>query len=322
MKIAFYTPQLDLRGTCVAIHDYALYNEVILKNQSFIVLPESSRQINEPSIYYKFSKNFRISFFKDISELEDKDYDILYMIKYGKNDGLYSSKIWTIVHCVFDMSEPHGNVYAAVSENLSKKFKKDESYVPHMISLKKKRGSMREMLGISNTSLVFGRHGGQDTFDIGFVKEAIKKIAMDSTKDIYFLFVNTPIFFRSKKIIHIPSICDLDTKSTFINTCDAMIHAQTLGETFGLSIGEFSVHNKPVITYGGEVWNDAYRDILGSKAMYYNNEAELYRILTLFCREEVRDKDWNCYREYSPKKVMERFQKIFIKPYLERNIIL
>lgn len=36
-------------------------------------------------------------------------------------------------------------------------------------------------------------------------------------------------------------------KTTFINTCDAMLWARHDGETFGLAIGEFSSKNKPVI---------------------------------------------------------------------------
>ena len=49
-----------------------------------------------------------------------------------------------------------------------------------------------------------------------------------------------------------------------------MIHAQYLGETFGLSIGEFSVNNKPIITYGGRVLNDNYKIILKNNAIYYH----------------------------------------------------
>ena len=37
----------------------------------------------------------------------------------------------TCVHCVFDLSEPHGDIYAAVSETLAKKYNKTV-FVPHM----------------------------------------------------------------------------------------------------------------------------------------------------------------------------------------------
>ena len=38
-------------------------------------------------------------------------------------------------------------------------------------------------------------------------------------------------------------------KKKFINTCDAMIYARSLGESFGLSCGEFSILDKPIFSY-------------------------------------------------------------------------
>ena len=46
---------------------------------------------------------------------------------------------------------------------------------------------------------------------------------------------------------------------------DAMIHGQSLGETFEIAIGEFSVNKKPIIAYNGKVWNDNYKNILQIK---------------------------------------------------------
>jgi hypothetical protein len=37
-KIGFYLPHLDLQGTGVATYDYALLNEQILSNQSYVFL--------------------------------------------------------------------------------------------------------------------------------------------------------------------------------------------------------------------------------------------------------------------------------------------
>ena len=36
-------------------------------------------------------------------------------------------------------------------------------------------------------------------------------------------------------------------KSQFINSCNAMLHARSRGETFGAAIGEFSIHPKTII---------------------------------------------------------------------------
>jgi hypothetical protein len=65
--------------------------------------------------------------------------------------------------------------------------------------------------------------------------------------NIYFIFANFNSFCDSKKnIIFLPNIIDEIDKTTYINTCDAMIWARSGGETFGLAIAEFSINNKPV----------------------------------------------------------------------------
>ena len=91
------------------------------------------------------------------------------------------------------------------------------------------------------------------------------------------------------------------------------IHGQSLGETFGIAIGEFSVNNKPIIAYNGKVWNDNYKIILGDKALWYLNFEECYNILLNFNQKEYKNKDLNCYKEYSPDKVMKKFKEVFIE---------
>jgi len=316
-KIAFFSPHLDVRGTCVSLYDYALNNQTILGNESVIVINESSRSTNNVKIYKKFSEKFNIIFCKDnnIQDLDEKiaDCDILYCIKYGKNDGFLSSKIKTVVHCVFDMTEPHGDVYAGVSSQLAKKFDKS-LFVPHMIGLTPSATgeNFRSKLNIPDSATVFGRHGGLDTFDLKIAMNAIKRTVRDFP-NTYFIFVNTVKFDNHPNIHFLDKIVDLDEKTKFISSCDAMIHAQSLGETFGISIGEFCVNNKPIITYGGSVWNDNYKNILKDKGLYYTTEDECYHQLNMFNKDEYKNLDNNCYTDYTPEKVMVQFENVFIK---------
>lgn len=314
MKIAFHTPLIDIRGTCVSLYDYAHYNELILGNKSIIITP---RRIDHDSVaVYKFYKRFPIFFYNawDNAEdiLESEKCNVLYCIKYGKNDGIVSTRIKTVVHCVFSMEEPHGNVYAAVSSTLAQKFNK-HTYVPHMIGLIPEiiQVNMRSSLGIPENATVFGRHGGQDTFDLDITKHAIE-VVLAKRDDVYFLFVNTPGFILHDRVIHLDKIVDFHEKNRFIDTCDAMIHAQSLGETFGIAIGEFSVNNKPIIAYGGPVWNDHYKNILRDNALWYTTAEECIFILETFDKYTYIDRDLNCYREYTPEKVMDMFNKVFL----------
>lgn len=314
--IAFHTPTLDVRGTCISIYDYAHFNEVLLKNKSIIMVPQSSNEqrLNDKIVINKFMERFDIFFYHDMNDLENyiKHCDILYCIKYGTIDEIISKKIKTVVHCVFDMSQPHGNVYAGVSQQLAQKFH-SPVYVPHMISLDPKlsKNNMRKSLFIPETATVFGRIGGLDTWDIYFVNDVIRKVVR-LFPDIYFVFINTPVFDKHPNIYFFDKVANPKEKVEFINTCDAMIHNSSMGESFGIAIGEFSVCNKKIITYGGPVLNNNYKLILQNNAIYYHDHNELLNILTSFDKNEYVGKDLNCYKNYQPEPVMKLFQKVFI----------
>ena len=106
-------------------------------------------------------------------------------------------------------------------------------------------------------------------------------------------------------------IIDLEDKVTFINTCDAMIHARSDGETFGLAVGEFSSCNKPIITCKSAMDN-SHIDILGEKGIIYGSKESLIKIFKNIKNIINSRSDWNAYTEYSPENVMEKFFKVFI----------
>lgn len=312
MKILFHTPQIDVRGTCVSLYDYAHYHETLLGGQSVIITPYMAN--HDSDAIFKFIKRFQVIYYNTIDQIENiaKDFDIFYAIKYGKKDDIICKNTKTVIHCVFDLSEPHGNVYAAVSNTLAKKFG-STIFVPHMIGLKPSRTNenLRKMLNVPENAVVFGRHGGQDTFDLDIAKKAIIN-AVNFRSDLYFIFVNTPRFYDHPRIHHLNKIVDLDEKNRFIMSCDAHLECGSLGHTFGISIGEFSINNKPIIAYNGPVWNTAHFDILKDKGIYFKNEEELYYILINFNSEYYKKIDNNCYTEYTPEKVMQKFQEVFM----------
>ena len=315
VKIAFFSDHLNERGTSQAIFDYAHYNETLLGNKSIIITLKESTY-HENLAIDKFKNRFEVFFCDKIEDCQDflVDCDIFYCIKYGKNNHYLPLKIKNVVHSVFDMSDPHGDVYAGVSESLAKKFN-NTLFVPHMISLipsVNKDDNLRTILNIPENAVVFGRHGGQDTFNIQFVIDVICNNIVQMYPNIYFVFVNTPIFIHHPNIIFLNKIMTDEEKNQFINTCDAHLECGTLGHSFGISIGEFSVNNKPIIAYGGETWNNAHKDILGNKAIYFYDSIDFYNILTTFDPIEYKNKDLNCYKEYTPEKVMKKFKEVFI----------
>jgi glycosyltransferase involved in cell wall biosynthesis len=175
---------------------------------------------------------------------------------------------------------------------------------------------MRKELNIPEDATVFGRHGGLHQFDIRYVQDVVYNIAK-SNPNIYFLFVNTYNFCEKlNNIIHLNTIIDLNIKRKFINTCDAMLWARSDGETFGLSIAEFSICNKPVIATN--IGSDAHYHLLQDKGLWYSNSSELINIIKTISstdKNELKKKDWNAYEEYLPENVMKIFYKYAIEPF-------
>lgn len=314
VKIAFNSEILDLRGTSVSTMDYATYNKTLLGNESIIVVPKSESHRNDELAVENFKKHFQVFLYEDLEDmdriLEEEGCDIIYFIKYGTNNGAISKKIKNVIHCVFSMAEPHGEVYAGVSQHIAEKFGKT-LYVPHIVrNPPLATDTMRAQLNIPQDAKVFGYHGGKETFNINFAKDIVRRIVRDYP--IYFIFVNIYRFDDHPNTIFLDKIVDLDEKHKFIRSCDAFIDAQSLGNSFGESIAEFSVNNKPIITYAFPSWNKCHLELLGDKAIIYNDADELYKIFETFNPNDYKDKDMNCYRDYTPEKVMPIFKKVFI----------
>lgn len=321
-RIAFHVYHFSFRGTEVATYDYALYNEKILANKSIIVCPVDYNTENSCVLAKeKFTDSFTVFYYSDIKQLEDicdrEKVDLLYVMKYGKRDNVVSLRIKTAVHCVFTTSENHGHVYAGVSNSVARHNENSVLYpvVNHIVWLPHISSDYRSQLGIPSNAVVFGRHGGRDTFNIPFVTECIKKI-LDIRSDVWFLFCIKPDIMNitHPRVVYIDTpFVDCRVKRKFINTCDAMIHASLLGESFGLSVMEFSYCNKPVVTWCGGLWHKQHIHTLGDKCIKYDSETELCDILYNFDKEEVKLKDWNVTADFSPRIVMTEFDKVFLK---------
>ena len=300
----------------VAMYDYAHYNETILGNESIIISQSiaSSPLHQHPAGWAKFRKRFPVFAYDDFSDVESlldsQEVDVLYTTKTGLRDGKVSTARRTVVHVVFQALEPHGDVYAYISEWLSEfASNKEYGFVPYMVTLPENDRTYRETLKIPDDARVFGQHGGANTFDLEFVHHTIYDVAK-MRPDTFFLFLNTQKFCEDlPNIIHLPATSDPQEKTQFINSCDAMIHARQQGESFGLACGEFSIKNKPVITFNGGV-DQAHLHMLGDTGIYYEHRYDLLTILNSFIPEP--DKDWDVYsKRFSPTSVMGKFKSVF-----------
>jgi len=326
MNIGFFVRHFTERGTEVAVYDYANYNETILNNKSFIICftEQAHKQFRlgpvERISYDKFSARFPIIEIDNITDMahviEKYNLSFFHTLTYGGGNDIYqfeNKSIWgsckTIKHCVFDTKHKEGDFYVSISEALNRAHRTCLPVVPHMIDLPDINEDLRDDLRIPKDAIVIGRYGGMEEFNIETARQSIVEyLITNPNSNMYFLFMNTPCFYVHPKIIYLPRNVDVIYKTKFINTCDAMIHARKDGETFGLSIAEFSVKNKPVITCPcGDL---AHIDLLGDKALLYRSKPELLDIF-MNIKEIIHSReDWNAYALYNPNRVMHIFKEL------------
>jgi hypothetical protein len=324
MKIAFFIRHFGERGTEVAIYDYAHFNETLLGNTSIIIgfTPETYARNNlvcMPDILEKFCKRFPVYLVKSFAEvdlvLQQQRVDIYYTLTHGQYESHpfgYVTACKSIVHCVFETRNPHGDVYCTINQQLNDQLQTSIPVIPHMVRIGATTETLRSELGIPENAIVFGRHGAQNSFDIQIARDSVIEVA-SSCPSIYFLFMNTQKFCDLPNVIHLPKTIDIEAKQRFINTCDAYLHGGSGGETFGLAVGEFAVSNKPIIA--STQWkNNAHLKILGNKAITYTTKDDLVNILHTFRRGTI-DMTSNGYKEYTPERVMTIFRNVVGTPF-------
>jgi len=313
MKVCFHDNGLSVRGTSNALWDYAEQSQKLFNIEPIIMYNENSIHNMQVAID-RFESKFDVFSYKETNQIDnilrEQKCDAFFMIKGGRYDGVISNYCdnWINAIAICNTNDIHGQRYAMGSKWLSKITNNQIDYVSYMVNLPNIETDLREKLGIPKNAIVFGRNGGHDTFDLDFAKHAVVE-SLRLRNDIFFLFQGTDKFYEHERIIYLPASPDLDEKVEFINTCDVLLHARDIGESFGCTCAEFSMRNKPVITWFGSKERN-HIDYLGDKGFYYNNYDELLKILINF--EPNNSINWRCYDECLPEVVMEKFKKIYL----------
>lgn len=310
MKILLHSNQFGLGGSEIALWDYAIGCETVLRHKVIV----AAGRVDDDRVFHKFMKRFPTILYSSREELNARakleGVDVSYFITDGRREGFVPvAGTKNVVHAVFPFYDPHGDVYAYVSEWASAAACSGIApWVPHIVRPLGMGGSIRKVLGIPEEATVFGCYGRKTQFNITFVRDAVKTVS--SNPSIYFLFMNFDKFVDRGNVIFLPGTVEDEGKASFIDTCDAMLHGGIEGETFGLAIAEFSSRNKPILAYNNpRFW--AHMRMLGDKAIIYKDYSSLVELLLGFKKD--KDKDWNAYREYTPEKVMEKFDKVFLR---------
>jgi glycosyltransferase involved in cell wall biosynthesis len=354
MKILLHSYAITKRGDSISLQTYAKALKKYYEIECEIVYDKNNENNSIESINNLINQGLSLYSYEDIDDLnfyaEKNNFDLVYWIKSGENDGKYVRNCKNVIHAVFNQVSPHGDAYAYVSEWLAKTaftnyksrlvnvyrnsknvFRSNFSeysikntltctfsnlikpfeFVPHIIDLPNSNINFRQKYGISNNAFVIGRIGGYSEFNIEFVKITINKILNDDKNNIL-IFVNTEPFISHDRVLFINNYIDENEKASFISSCDMMLHARMMGETFGFSIAEALSMNVPIAACTiGHDKNHLY--LLESTGLLYNNSEELFNIYlsikykyykSIDLKEKVID--------FTPEKVAEKFKNVFL----------
>lgn len=319
-KILFHSHQFNYRGVTNSLVDYAKYNRELLGNESVLIYNKAFNKDgldihSSEEVIDKLKKDYEVLSYTTTEELNDiaSKFDAVYSQKAGHKEEPIITTTRDCVHCVFQYFEPHGDRYAYISQWLSENVgDKQRPFVPYIVNLPESNPdaskNFRKKYGISDEQYVFGRLGGFETFDIPFVKENVVKL-VHKFDHLVFMFANTAVFYEHPRIIYTPAFFGQQEKSDYIGSCDAMLHARNLGESFGLSVAEFLFHNKPVISWMGG-FDGNHRVMLKNPLCFYGEHNVYDRILGLRNRPKLNYKSW--VSEFTPEAVMKKFNEVFL----------
>lgn len=310
-KILFFVDNFNLSS--ISIYNYALYNEAILNNYSYILYYNKTNN----DIFKMFEERFKLFSINDINDMTNiNEYKVNYFyIQYNNvnNDEIIKQmtnikiiKHYNKLYCNFDNDNDTNIINLGLSNYLNIVNKKELIILPYIIRLSNTNKNLLTELNIPEESIVFGRYGEINEFNIQFVKDAIINI-LKSNKNIYFIFMNTEEFYKHDNIKYLPMSIDFHYKRLFINSCDAMIHANINGEYFGLSVAEFSYCNKPIITSKTGCLEHILT--LQNTAILYESETDLINIFNNMCKNNVNT-NYNKYEKYSPDVIINYFNSL------------
>lgn len=327
-KILFFSSQASVRGTEVALYDYANHVEKYFGHEAYITYI-SNYPTNHDSTVKKFKDRFgdRVIPFevpgvtyhwgKHMPFIREKinekvlecGADFFYAQKKGERDGVESDHCKNLILCCGLTCDPHGHKYAYISPWLARNAGGDKyPVVPPMIYLERHNENLREEFSIPSSDTVFARMGGEDTWNLAFANHVIQEV-LKNREDCWFIFMNTPKFIDHPRVLFFPPNADMFFKTKFINTSDAMLHCRQEGESFGSTVAEFSTLNKPVITWFGSPERN-HIEALGEKGIFYQTPQDLYNILLSF--RPMPKVDWNAYKDLTPENVMKIFNDVFL----------
>ncbi len=314
--VAFDAGRINERGTSVAVYDYAHHFESLGHGRA-LVLYDPESETAAPEAFARFRDRFEMRPLQsepDLAEtLAAAGVTAIHRLKAGPNDGRHVPGVRNLNHVIFRHDDPHGERYAYISEWLAGHMSAGRRpWVPHIVSIPEPRHSLRAAWGIPSSATVLGRYGGFDQFNLPFVPRVIAR-ALERRADLWFVFVNTQPFIAHERVLFLPAIFAPQDKADFIGSCDGMLHARKIGESFGLAMAEFLALDKPVICWAGGA-DRHHLAMQPDPELVYGSAAHLLRILSDFAPRPADGSRRKAVAPFAPEPVMRRFVDVFLGP--------
>jgi glycosyltransferase involved in cell wall biosynthesis len=284
--------------------------------------PREDELFTNPSRFFEYETlPVKMVEFKDVSELNNYDLDILHTHRSGNDNWFlpnfeqtnFNFKILETNFHGYNQTKSDFRVYP--SEGLVTKLQHCSipyRVIPNPINRKVTEENLRVELGIGD-KFVYGRIARPDLniyTDINL--QAYRNVQGDDT---CFLYVAPNSRVKDdierlgiKNIILIDPTSDEERVSKLYNTFDVLCHSNSLGETFGNTIAEAMINGKPIITHiGSRNWCQAHEELIGDRKELFltDNIVENYTNLML------RFKDDKLYYDETSSYLKDRADTLY-----------
>jgi glycosyltransferase involved in cell wall biosynthesis len=284
LKFLLYSGSFSERGDSVTLISLAHLIKNLLGHDVVICIAGTSRHVSDKRIKEANSQGIEVVRFSKKSDIDNFAVEQRISHTYVFSGGTRASlpyfdpankesfriaKTKHITHVVFRNYDLHGDAYLYVSDWLFKSVRpwlllkklstklfpgtgacapKMIDAFPHFIDTSTLVGTgehLRKRLGIPAEAKVLGRIGGFSEFSDPAAMKAVKRI-LDLSEDNYAVFVNTKEFFSHPRAFFLPALSRQDV-AEFYGACDVLLNGRRMGESFGYSIVEPLLLDKPVI---------------------------------------------------------------------------
>jgi hypothetical protein len=284
LKFLLYCSSFSERGDSVTLISLAHLIKNRLGHDAVICLPDTGENVSDKRIDEAKSQGIEVVRFSKKSDLDnfavEQNITHTYVFSGGTRSSLpyfdpankesfRIAKTKHITHVVFRNYDLHGDAYLYVSDWLFKSARprlllkrlstklfpgtaartpKMIDAFPHFVDASGLLGTgvrLRKSLGIPAEAKVLGRIGGFSEFSDPAAKQAVKRI-LDLSEGNYAIFVNTKEYFSHPRAFFLPALSRQDV-AEFYGACDVLLNGRRMGESFGYSIVEPLLLDKPVI---------------------------------------------------------------------------